>query len=113
MKRLVGVIILAGAPIACGTQTPSAPETTALVNDVETAVASAQSQAKRAASCVVGDRTQIRGIELKVLASGRGFVTVRAMATNSVGSEPALPICLDPTYLVTPNARIDRSVDPE
>jgi hypothetical protein len=114
MKRLVSVIILAGAPIACGTQSPSAPETIALSSEAGAALASASSDAQRPAPtpvCVPGDRSHVRAIALRVVSRGPGFVALRAEIASATGdSDPttARAVCLDPSFSVSPVARLDR-----
>jgi hypothetical protein len=106
---MMSVIILAGAPIACGTQTPSAPEAISLVSDGEgTVESSALRTSPGPRTCIPGDRTQIKRIAVKVVDSGPGFATVRAVATESA-SDTVLPLCLTPSWVVSPSARVDTS----
>lgn len=110
MKRLVGVIILAGAPIACGTSTPSAPGATSLLSDTDATMVSSQALGKRPApTCTPGDRSQVRSIAVKIVVQGPGFATVRAVVDSS-STDPVVPVCLEPSWLVTPNARLDRTI---
>lgn len=111
MKRLVGVLILAGVPIACGVQTTSAPDSATLPTGAESGSVSALARGKGAA-CVAGDRSQIRSIELMVVRQGRGFVTVRAV----IGGLPAdtyPSVCLAPWWEVSPRTQTDTISDRE
>ncbi len=110
MKRLVSVILLSGAPIACGTQSPSAPQTIALSGDAADVLASAASTGSRNAPtpvCVPGDRSHVRAIRLRTVSRGAGFVILRAEIASAT-SEPSTAVCLDPSFSVTPLARLDR-----
>lgn len=112
MKRLVSVILLAGAPIACGTQSPSAPETIALSSETGDALASTSSAARPVPTpaCVPGDRSHVRSIALRIVSRGPGFVTLRTeIASTTSDSNPTTPVCLDPSFTVNPLARLDRS----
>ena len=110
MKRIMSVIILAGAPIACGTQTPSAPEAISLASDGDgTVESSALRTSPGPRTCIPGDRTQIKSIAVKVVDSGPRFATVRAVVKDSAGADTVLPLCLTPSWAVSPAARIDLS----
>jgi hypothetical protein len=110
MKRLVSVILLAGAPIACGTQSPSSPETTVFPADATEALASASSTGRRPIPtpvCVPGDRSHVRAIALRIVSAEPGFVTLRAEIA-SAANDPIHAVCLEPSFTVSPRARLDR-----
>ncbi len=111
MKRLLSVMVLAGVPVACGIQTSSTPDgvTQPAAGDTGSFAASA---ARRGPVCMRGDRSHVRSIQLAVVDQGPGFVTVRAQIAQA-NAETSPPVCLEPSWQVTPMARLDPFSDRE
>jgi hypothetical protein len=98
-------MILAGVPIACGTQSPSTPDT-AMPTAMGDAASVSALRARPVPLCAKGDRSHIRSIGIEVLSQGPGYATVRAMVASSSGPETLPPVCVEPIWQVFPNGRI-------
>jgi hypothetical protein len=110
MKRLVGVLILASVPIACGTNTPSAPDASWPTSDSGTVASLARGRVPAPQPiCTPGDRSHLKSIELMVVAEGEGFATLRAIARDWAGNDVYPPVCLEPSWIVSPKAATDVS----
>jgi hypothetical protein len=108
MKKLVGVMILSGFPVACGSTLPSGPD--ALQTAATSQEATVESQAGGRApapvpaptpvpSCEETDAyVAIDDIEITILSENRGQVTLRADALVN-GSDRVQP-CVVPTWSV-------------
>lgn len=103
MKKLFGVMILAGVPVACGTTNPSAPELPTAGAAANDASFEASGRGRVApAACTTVARIEITNVERR-----RGRVIVSAQAFGEAvpsGSAPAL-FCGQPSWSVTPESR--------
>jgi len=105
MKRLIGVMIVAAVPVACGVQTATTPDN-ALPVGQESGFVAALKVPVQPPTCVPGERPQIQSIKLVVVSQGKRTATVRAVI-DLASSEMNPPVCLYPTWKVSPAARLD------
>jgi hypothetical protein len=114
MKRLFGVMILSAVPVACGTGTPSTPDTISSAGDTQETAAASSLASRRPApppSCIPGDRSEIKEITVRVVEQGKSFARVRAVSVQP--GEDTVPVCLAPSWSVTPTARLIPASDSE
>jgi hypothetical protein len=84
MKKVFGVMILAGLPVACGTTLPSAPEATQVDDAAQTVVAKDTDEpvqlvpAPEATCAPVDTENVVNSIKLVVLERGKGWVRIGA-----------------------------------
>ncbi len=110
MKRLLSVMVLAGVPVACGIQTSSTPDVPEPAGG--DAASFSALAGRRGPVCMRGDRSHVRSIRLVVVGQGPGFVTVRAQIAQA-NAETSPPVCLEPSWQVTPSTRLDPYSDRE
>src|SRR4029450_9381903 len=97
MKKLFGVMFLAGLPMACGSSMPSAP-------DAVSSGALGGGTVPAAPARTRTDPTPIKGIQVSVVRTAPGYVRVQAVGLV-LGSNNAPPVCMSPTWTVTPQDR--------
>jgi len=112
MKRLIGVMILAGIPVACGIQTATTPDEPALPVGQESGSVAALKMAPPLPTCVPGERPQVQSFKLLIVNQGKRSATVRAVIDVAT-QETNPPVCLYPTWKVSPAARLDPMPQPE
>lgn len=102
MKKLLGVMILATVPVACGTTTnPNAPELPATGATTDASSFAASGRGRTAPTCqpvtrvVVTERERDRNIS---------YLDVQAFAEGG-DADTAAPLCDSPTWSVTPEGR--------
>jgi hypothetical protein len=115
MKKLIGLVVLAAVPVACGT-VPTAPEMGAVVPPSSEGTLSASGRGRTIApGCPAGaDWSAVAAIVLNVTKTGTDSVTVRAdlLVIADVGPTP----CFTPVFSVTPSGRgitLARGKDPQ
>ena len=102
MRRLLGVVMLAAVPIACGTTVPTVP--TASVPE-EASVAQDFAASARVAPCSERvDWSVVKGVVIAESGRGRGSVTVRADLVVLGGATAPLP-CHTKVFSVKPSGR--------
>lgn len=126
MKKLFGVMILAGFPVACGSTLPSGPDAVQTAATSQDATVESQAKGPRPAprptpaplppTCdeTGQDIVGIDGIQIAILSEGDGEVTLRADAVIS-DSDRMTP-CFVPTWSVDPadrGIRLTTSRDPQ
>lgn len=101
MKKLLGVVVAAVLPMACGT-IPTEP--TAALSSGPAEAAAFSSASRGAPTCSEkADWSGVRGVVVSVARRGRGSVTVREELLY-LGGSSALP-CYTTTFLVKPSGR--------
>lgn len=113
MKKLFGLVILAGVPVACGTGLPSTPDlASTVVTSSDSATVSSQATGRSAPTCgnTLVDEP-IEALKVSVVAMTRGQAVVRAEAVN----EKLIPVdlCFAPVWTASERAvRFFPSTDP-
>jgi hypothetical protein len=100
MRKLIGVLALATVPIACGT-VPTTPD---LALPEATAEAAGFAASARVEPCSErADWSNVQGIVVQAVRSGKGSVTVRADLV--LRSDVRLVPCYTPVFSVKPGGR--------
>ncbi|MET0553947.1 MAG: hypothetical protein ABW221_12965 [Vicinamibacteria bacterium] len=111
MKKVLGVVMAAVLPMACGT-IPTAPTGAPASDPVEAAAFTSSARGIRTCS-EKADWSVVRGVVVSVARRGRGSVTVRAEPVY-LGDIQPLP-CHTTSFLVKPAGRgitLTRELDP-
>ena len=103
MKKLLGMMILATVPVACGTTTnPNAPELPASTAAGETSF-EASGRGRTAPACVAVTRVVVTERERE---QGIVYLDMRPFGDSLSGTiSAATPLCGTPTWSVTPQGR--------
>lgn len=101
MKKLLGVMILATVPVACGTTNPNAPELPAAGTAPDASSFAASGRGRTTPRCRPATRVVVTERER---AAGTSFLDVQAYAEGG-NADTADPICGTPTWDVKPQGR--------
>ncbi|MET0551762.1 MAG: hypothetical protein ABW221_01915 [Vicinamibacteria bacterium] len=102
MKKLLGVMILATLPVACGTTTnPNGPELPSTGAPVDTASVSASDRGRNSPACRPVTRVIVTERDRGVNVS---YLHVQPLAEDG-GAESAAPVCGGASWSVTPQGR--------
>jgi hypothetical protein len=102
MKKLLGVMILAGLPVACGTTNPNAPELPA----AGAAAGETSFEASGRTSTAPARCTPVQSVVVSVTERRRGMAFLNAQALGAASPSGSMPVfCGIPTWSVTPEGR--------
>jgi hypothetical protein len=102
MKKMLGVMILATLPVACGTTNPIAPELPA-ADAAGEASFEASRNARTAPACTPVNRVVVTEVERQ---AGTSYLTVQPFADAILSSGDTVPrFCGNPSWSVTPQGR--------
>ena len=101
MKKMLGVMILATLPVACGTTNPNAPELPAA--DVAGAESfEASGRGRTAPACAPVNRVVVTEVERQ---AGTSYLTVQPFAETISSEDTVTRFCGSPSWSVTPQGR--------
>jgi hypothetical protein len=102
MKKLLGVMILATLPVACGTTNPNAPELPAATGaTADDSSFAASGRGRTAPTCQPVTRVLVTERDRE---QGISYLDVQAFAEGG-GADTAAPVCGSPRWSVTPEGR--------